>query len=68
MFWDVSYEDIKTSVKLYIGEQQARITQDYQTLSKVVSNVFGGGEKELPPEPKTKAELKSRFERLMSTK
>jgi hypothetical protein len=61
VFWDVTLNDIKVKVKLYIGQQQAQIVQQFQTLEKVVSLAFGPGEKEKPKEVQSKDELKTKF-------
>jgi len=42
---------------LKLGYDQAMVSQEYQTLSKVISGLFGGGKKPINPiEPKTEQE------------
>ena len=61
LFWRVTYGDIKTKIKLHIGERQALIVQEFETLHKVVSLAFGSEEKERPPEPQKPDELRAAF-------
>lgn len=49
--WGNSFRDIEIRTKLKIGEKQAGIVQDYQTLISVVSEVFGGKPKQENPSP-----------------
>ena len=42
--WGNSLRDIEVRTKLKVGENQARIVQDYQPLISVVSEVFGSSE------------------------
>ncbi|HYG34258.1 MAG TPA: hypothetical protein VEC99_05715 [Clostridia bacterium] len=71
MFWEISYEDIKTRVRLYMGERQALISQEFQTLAQVVKMAFGSDEKakkeaELAniPKPKSAGELRHHFNKV----
>ncbi len=50
-----------------MGERQAMIVQQFQTMQKVVSLAFGAPEKEKPPEVKTKSELKEKFARAFAS-
>lgn len=68
MFWEVTLEDIKTKIKLHIGQQQAMIVQNFQTLQKVVNLAFGEPEKEKPPEVQSKGELKAKFAAIFGSK
>lgn len=66
MFWDITYDDLKVKARLYIGEQQAKITQQFQTFMEVAKLALGGGEKGEDPnvnmmKPKSAAELKNAF-------
>lgn len=63
--WTNSLRDIEVRTKLKVGENQARIVQDYQTLISVVSEAFGGGDKtsdtSAGKSPSTVAELTNSF-------
>jgi hypothetical protein len=64
IFWDITYDDLKTKAKLYIGEKQALITQQFQTFFKVAELALGEGEKGEDPnvnmmKPKSAEELKN---------
>jgi hypothetical protein len=67
----VTYDDIKTRIKLYLGERQALIVQEFQTLSEVVKLAFGGDEKSKKeaerakiPQPKSMAEMRGMFNKV----
>lgn len=67
VFWDVSYADIQTKIKLFLGEKQASITQEFQTLGEIMKLAFGDGGKERNqdiPVVRTKEELQAGFARV----
>lgn len=67
IFWNVTLSDIKTKVKLYIGEQQAKIIQDFQSMMEVMSLAFGDGSKKQDREvekPKSAADARAKFAQL----
>lgn len=71
LYWRATYDDIKCKVKLHIGEKQARIVQDFDTLGKILSMAFGSGEGEKKQEvkvPQSAAELRSVFNQMMFPK
>lgn len=70
MFYGVTLEDLRTKIKLHVGQQQALIVQQFQTLEKVVGLAFGPAEKgrDLPPEVQSKDELKSKFAAVFGTR
>ena len=43
LFWQITYYDIQTKLRLYIGEKQLLVNQQFQVMSQVVSLAFGGG-------------------------
>jgi hypothetical protein len=45
--WDYSYADLRSLLKLKFGYEQAKIIQEYQTLSLLMSAVFGGKKKDV---------------------
>jgi hypothetical protein len=46
--WEYSLDDMRVRIRLKIGEQQAKVHQDYQTLALIVSEAFGGKKSETP--------------------
>lgn len=64
----MTLDDIRTAIKLHIGQEQARVVQNFQTLNKVVALAFGEPEKERPPEVQNKSELKAKFGAIFGSK
>jgi hypothetical protein len=46
--WEYSLDDMRVRIRLKIGEQQAKVHQDYQTLALIVSEAFGGKKSDTP--------------------
>lgn len=70
IFWNVTYEDLKTKCKLYVGKEQAIIVQHFQTFHKVAALALGTDKDSNKPEndpnvnmmvPKSAAEAKLAF-------
>jgi hypothetical protein len=67
LFWSITYYDIQTKLRLYIGEKQLLVNQQFQVMSQVVNLAFGGGPKTSPSGateadvPKTGAQALSMF-------
>lgn len=61
--WEVTYADVKTKIRLHIGERQAQIVQNFQSFMKVATLALGGGgkPKEKIYEPKSFVDLQSKF-------
>lgn len=57
VFWSHTREDIRTVLRLKVAAEQTRITQDFQTLSTVLSYALGGKKsKGKPPSSLAEAE------------
>lgn len=39
-FWRITYQDIQMKMKVYIGNQQSLIAQDFQNLMKMLEMAF----------------------------
>lgn len=62
VYWKCTLNDLKVKLRLYLGEKQASIVQDFQTLAKIVSEAFGSGKKDEKVEvPQTEAQMKAAF-------
>lgn len=61
IYWRCTLKDIRVKLRLYLGHQQALIVQNFQSMSIIVSQAFGGKKKDKPVEPKSKAELELAF-------
>lgn len=62
MFWTITYYDIQTRLRLFVGERQLMVNQQFQMMSQVVSLAFGGSSKEeTSAAPKTGAEALAMF-------
>tara|TARA_R110002074_G_scaffold399908_1_gene594104 strand:+ start:661 stop:939 length:279 start_codon:yes stop_codon:yes gene_type:complete len=63
VFWQYTLEDIKMSLRLYLGERQSEAVQYYESLLLVAGKLFGSEDKgsRAPPEntkvASTKAEI-----------
>jgi hypothetical protein len=68
VFWEVTLDDIRAKIRLHIGQQQALVIQNFQTLNKVVALAFGAPEKERPKEVQSKGELKAKFAAIFGSK
>lgn len=68
IYWRVTYEDLKTKLKLFIADKQYSFAQDFQVISQVVAAAFGGGKKanENVVAPKTGAEAVSTFNKMFN--
>lgn len=42
VYWKFTRNDLKVKLRLYLGERQAQILQNYQSLGLVVSQALGG--------------------------
>lgn len=45
VYWKFTLNDLRVKMRLYLGEKQAGIVQNYQSLSLVVSQAMGGKSK-----------------------
>ena len=66
LFWSITYYDIQTKLRLFLGEKQLLVNQQFQVLQEVVSMAFGGkssGSGGGSPEdiPKTAEQAKAMF-------
>lgn len=61
IYWRYTLKDIRVKLRLFLGKHQALIVQDFQTLSTIVSQAFGGKKKSNVQEPKTKEEFDLAF-------
>lgn len=41
-FWQITYEDIRQKIRVYVGHQQSLISQNYQNLMEMMTQAFGG--------------------------
>lgn len=41
-FWQITYADIRQKIRVYVGYEQSRISQDYQNLMEMMTQAFGG--------------------------
>lgn len=53
LYWSVTYEDIRFTIKVKISERMADFTQQYESLGSIVSKIFSD-ETESPSKPKSK--------------
>jgi hypothetical protein len=60
-YWSVSYRDVRTKVKLTLGLEQARATQEYQSMADIISKALGGEDKN-----KSKGQTPQNFEQAQS--
>lgn len=42
MYWAITFEDLRTKLRLKFGYEQNKVIQDFQTLAIIVGKVFGG--------------------------
>lgn len=42
LYWTITFEDLRTKLRLKFGYEQHRVIQDFQTLAIIVGKVFGG--------------------------
>lgn len=63
VYWRFTRNDLKVKLRLFLGERQARILQDYQNLALVASQALGGSKKgDTDSEiPKTKEQIQAAF-------
>lgn len=52
LFWSHTLADIRTGIKLKVGYQTVKMTQDYLSLLKAAGAIFGDGEKSKAPKAK----------------
>lgn len=45
VYWKYTQNDIKVKLRLHLANEQAHITQDFQTIALIVSQAFGDGKK-----------------------
>jgi len=45
VYWSFTLEDLKVKLRLYVGERQASILQEFQSLSLVAAQAVGGNSK-----------------------
>ncbi len=48
-YWQLTFEDLSVATDLKVGQEMARLTQNYESLIKVVSKALGGEEKKQKP-------------------
>lgn len=68
VYWKFTRNDIRVKLRLYLGERQAHILQDYQSLALIVSQALGGSKakggrssSEDKEVPRTKQEMEAAF-------
>jgi len=66
----VSYSDIKTMMRLFIGERQTLVNQEFEILAEIAGKIWGGKtEDDLDREkytPKNKEEAMAMFKAVMN--
>lgn len=69
VYWKSTLNDLKVKLRLYLGNKQAEIVQNFQTLSTVVSLAFGKGKKKEKTEmPQTKEQMEAAFNSVFKAK
>jgi hypothetical protein len=66
LFWEYSFSDLRTQMQLKIGYEQAKVYQDYQTLSRILAHAFGS--KKDGQAPNTVDEAISNFQSLFGNR
>lgn len=64
LFWRFTRNDLSVKLRLYLGQKQAEAIQDFQNISLVASQLFGGKKKEEAKDvevPQTEGEMLSAF-------
>lgn len=61
IYWRNTLKDIRVRLRLHMGQQQALIIQNFQTLATIVSQAFGAKKEKKAVEPQTQAELEASF-------
>lgn len=68
-YWQMSFRDIQTKLRLFISEKQWVINQNYQVFRQVVSEALGGtaggASNEKVFQPKTQAEALAMFKKVV---
>jgi len=44
LYWTYTFWDIRVKTRLYLGREQAKVVQEYQTFATLLSQVFGGSD------------------------
>jgi len=62
IYWRYTLKDIRVKLRLFMGNQQALIVQQFQTMATIVSQAFGSGKNKSDTiKPQTKEELTAAF-------
>jgi hypothetical protein len=65
LYWSITYRDVKTKVKITLGQKQAEAMQEYQNIAHIVGKAFGGDDKPKGETPSNFAEAQSQFNKVL---
>ena len=67
LFWQITYDDIRTKIRIYVGQKQSHYLQEFQIFTKVVSMAFGGEKNKTNTEdvPKNLNDARMKLKRMM---
>lgn len=64
--WTVTYRDIRTKVKLRFGEKYLDSITQFQAISLVLAQAFGGTNNSGASQPKNSSDLKAQLDRVFA--